>query len=165
MTLPSADTIETLFTRDPASFLFKRADEGNTKARKTMDNPRRVDNGKWVGNVPEMISVCCGSYKPAWQRARGKKSVKRRDSDKLAKAGIVIRKLPRKEHKNEPMFLLIFPEKHFSIIERVIMTVYGRDETQDVKKDVLVSDAAIAANDAAIAAVFSRALNMAMKKK
>lgn len=29
MTLPSADTIETLFTRDPASFLFKRADEGN----------------------------------------------------------------------------------------------------------------------------------------
>jgi hypothetical protein len=120
-----------------ATQISNRANSGNDKAKKTISNPKRFDGNGWVGNIPEMISVCCGSYKPAWQRARGIKAVKRRDSNKLAKAKIVIRKCPREEKKDEPMFIMIYPEKYFKIIERAILTVYGRDETNHYRVDEL----------------------------
>jgi len=111
-----------------ANQIRARAEHGNEKAKATISNPNRVDGGKWVGNVGEMVSVNCGSYKPAWQRARGVPAGKRRDSNKLAEGQVVVRKFPRRGTQKLPACVMIFPEKHFEDIEKAIMTVYGIDE-------------------------------------
>jgi hypothetical protein len=98
----------------------------------------RVKDGKWLGNVLEMISVCCGSYRVAWLKAHEKKAkLSTRNFSKLLDAGIVVRKFPRWEPKRgtDPVYVMMFPERHLKTVEALIKTTYKIDESRDMKKD------------------------------
>lgn len=101
----------------------------------------RVKDGKWQGNILEMISVCCGSYNVAWLNAHGKKAkLSTRNFSKLLDAGIVVRKFPRREPKQglDPVYVTMFPERHLKTVETLIRTAYKIDESRDMKKDHIV---------------------------
>lgn len=101
----------------------------------------RIKDGKWQGNILEMISVCCGSYNVAWLNAHGEKAkLSTRNFSKLLDAGIVVRKFPRREPKQglDPVYVTMFPEKHLKTVETLIRAVHKVDESRDLKKDYKV---------------------------
>lgn len=49
------------FAKRKYEALKKRADQGEEAAIKTLQNKSRVEGTTWIGNIPEMLSVMCGS--------------------------------------------------------------------------------------------------------
>lgn len=50
-----------VFAQKKYEVLKKRASDGDDAAQKTLQNKSRVVGSTWVGNIPEMLSVMCGS--------------------------------------------------------------------------------------------------------
>jgi hypothetical protein len=111
------------------------------KINQTGNKSCRIKDGKWLGNVLEMISVCCGSYSVAWLKAHNQNTkLSTRNFSKLLDAGIVVRKFPRQESKclADAVYVMMFPEKHIKTVEALIKTAYQVDESIDLKKDKTV---------------------------
>lgn len=133
------DVIEQIVRADPRwvehckikiQQLQERASSGSDKtaaaAKRTLNNPRRVKDGVWVGDIQEIISTCCGAYENA-----------NRNVEKFDAAGITFRKFPLKPSRDEPIFLMMFPSKHVRKVLAALKTVYkgqcvdagGKDKT------------------------------------
>lgn len=94
--------------------LQRRAKDGSSKARATISNRKRVQGGKWVGDVQEIISTCCGSWKNSNRNVR-----------KFDEAGITFRKYPMRPAKDEPVYLMMFPAEYAKDVVTALRSVFG----------------------------------------
>lgn len=97
--------------------LREKAAAGDEVSRRVLGNPKRVKDGKWLGDVQEMISTCCGSYVND-----------NRNVDKFHDAGLVFRQFPLKP-KDETIYVMLFPAKHVSSIVEMLNKVFSGSET------------------------------------
>lgn len=102
--------------------LKARAAAGNKRAQATLENPKRVKDGKWIGDIQEIISVCCGAYNCDPEKNRNIK--------KFDEGGLTFRKFPLKPTRNEPVYLMMFPSKHVVSVVSALMTAY-KEKAQD----------------------------------
>ena len=97
--------------------LKARAEKGDAKAKAVIAKGVRVKDGKWVGDVREVISTCCGSYRTENKNVR-----------KLKDAGLVFRQYPKEPGKNDKVYLMLYPSKYGSKINKAISTVFGKEK-------------------------------------
>jgi hypothetical protein len=136
------DSLERLVRNDPiwkahASKRFEdlesRSTEGDTKAKKTLENESRVKDGKWLCNVKEIISTCAGSYADQTGDPAGKK---KRNVRKFRDAGLIFRQYPLKakssrKKRDDPVFLMLYPTRHVQAVRKAIETAFGVVEEQE----------------------------------
>lgn len=99
--------------------LRERALGGDSSATRTLANPRRVKDGRWVGDIREMMSVCCGAYEN-----------RNRNVDKFDDASLTFRKFPLHPTRDEPVYLMFFPSRYVPVVVEALRTVYG-DKASD----------------------------------
>jgi len=104
--------------------LQNRVKKGNVKAKATVANKKRVKEGKWVGNVQEIVSTCCGAWKN-----------KNKNVKKFDEGGVTFRKYPLKPSKDDPVYLMLFPSKYASAIVTCLETVFGKDAKDEKVPD------------------------------
>lgn len=100
----------------------KRAAAGDERAKKILENPRRAVNGKWVGDIREMLSVCNGS---------SSKAADNRNLGKYSSAKIVFRQFPRMPRRKHKVFVIMIPRKLLNKVNRALKTVFGNESTKD----------------------------------
>jgi hypothetical protein len=100
----------------------KRAAAGDDRAKKVLENPRRAVNGKWVGDIKEMLSVCNGS---------SSKGANNRNLGKYSEAKIVFRQFPRMPRRKHKVFVIMVPKKHLAKVDRALKTVFGNENAKD----------------------------------
>jgi hypothetical protein len=127
MMVPLAD-VEDLVRQDPTwrthqqyrtTQLSKRAAGGHEQTKKVIENEARVRDGKWQGNVREIVSTCRGSYNP---------EAKNKNVDKFREAGIVFRLFPLKPKRSDKVQALLMPAEYAAKVKAAIKTVHGVDE-------------------------------------
>lgn len=94
--------------------LQERASKGDEKAKRTLANAKRVQDGSWVGDVKEIISTCCG----AWENSN-------RNVEKFDDSGVTFRKFPLRPSRDEPVYLMMFPAKFVDKVISALRMVYG----------------------------------------
>jgi len=104
------------YCKDKTERIKAQASRGIAEAKSVLKNEKRFKNGVWVGNIREMISVCCGSTSP---------DAKNRNNKKYANAKIAFRQFPRISRGNGKVFLTMFPSKHVAKVNKLIKTVFG----------------------------------------
>lgn len=113
--------------------LIDRAKKGDKKANETLDNPARVRDGVWLGNVREIISTCNGSYN-CRAGATDASAELRKNIKKFDDAGLVFRQFPLVPNKNDVVFVMMFPSKHIDTIKSAIAASLGVVEVAKAKK-------------------------------
>lgn len=101
------------------------------RAKAILENPQRSVNGKWVGNIREMLSVCNGS---------SSKGANNRNLGKYSEAGIVFRQFPRIPKRKHKVFMIMIPRKHLGKVNRALKTVFGSEEGRNSKDFVAYLD-------------------------
>jgi hypothetical protein len=117
--------------------LEKRAQEGDKAAQETLTNPSRVKGGEWLGNIREIISTSNGSYNSLMTVVERHKDLTleqciekwqpNKNVEKFKQAGLIFRQFPLKPKKDDPVFVMIFPLKHTSTVQRAIIASRGAD--------------------------------------
>jgi hypothetical protein len=95
--------------------LKSRAEKGDAKAKAVISKDARVKDGKWVGDIREVISTCNGSYTTENKNVR-----------KFKDAGLIFRQHPLDPDKNDKVYLMLYPSKYSSKIDKAIATVFGK---------------------------------------
>lgn len=96
--------------------LRQRADAGDKKAQRVIDNELRVKGGVWLGDIKEMISTCNGS---------SSETADNRNIRKFKDAGLSFMLFPQRPKNGESARVAIFPLKYLDKVRKAIETVYG----------------------------------------
>jgi len=96
----------------------QQAAKGMPAAKKLLKNEKRMQNGVWVGNVREMLSVCCGSTSP---------EASNRNMRKYSSAKLSFRQFPRIT-KGSRAFVTMFPAKYSAKVQKAIKMVFGDEK-------------------------------------
>ena len=122
MLMVKRDDLENVVRSDPewamheeskTQALIKRA-QRDPKAKKTLENKRRVSDGNWKGDIKEIISTCCGSYMN-----------KNRNVMKFDKAGLTVRKYPLNPSSEDTVYVMMFPSKFVRKVVQAISVAKG----------------------------------------
>lgn len=111
----------------------KGQSEGDKKRKRSAQNvlkdlKRCGEDGGWIGNFNEMLSVCIGYWNymyPENQKEAPKEL--NRNACKFQKAKIFFRRFPL-ARSSEPAFILMFPDKFGDVIRQAIETSRGVKE-------------------------------------
>lgn len=93
-----------------------RASRGNRRAISALDNTIRIKDGKWIGNIREMICSSIGSSSP---------KAKNRNVNKFVRAGLAVIQFPRRPKKNQPFSVALISSSDLEKVTRAFETVYG----------------------------------------
>jgi len=96
--------------------LKARANKGNTRALNILNNPMRIQNGRWVGNIREMI---CSSIGSSSAKAAN------RNTHKFKKANLAVIQFPRRPKKGQPFSVAIISADQLDKVTTAFQTVYG----------------------------------------
>jgi len=96
--------------------LKARANKGNIRAMNILNNPVRIQNGRWVGNIREMICSSIGSS--------SSKAINR-NTHKFKKANLAVIQFPKRPKKGQPFSVAIISGDHLEKVTTAFQTVYG----------------------------------------
>jgi len=96
--------------------LKARANKGNPRALSILNNPVRIQNGRWVGNIREMI---CSSIGSSSAKATN------RNTHKFKKANLAVIQFPRRPKKGQPFSVAIISADQLDKVTTAFQTVYG----------------------------------------
>lgn len=108
--------------------ISKKARQGDRQAKELLKNRARCGDGRWSGNIAEMISTCVGYY----NHRENKKGKPNKNVRKFQEARIVLRRFPLSPKAKQPSFVLMFPEKFIDAVKTAILV--GRGVLEDAKK-------------------------------
>jgi len=96
--------------------IMERSKNGSKRAFETLNNQNRVQNGKWLGNIREMICSSIGSSSP---------KAKNRNINKFRKAGLAVIQFPRRPKKGQPFSVALIADSDLEKVIKAFETVYG----------------------------------------
>jgi hypothetical protein len=99
------------------SLLRARAEGGDKKAKKTLQNAARVRDGEWVGNIREIISTNKGSER-----------CKNNNVKKFHDAGLIFSQHPKRPHATDDVYLMLYPARHKAMVEKALEQAFGKEE-------------------------------------
>lgn len=93
-----------------------RAAAGVESAKKVVNNPSRFKEGRWVGNVKELFSVCNGTSSD---------EAINRNIKKYQKAGIAFRQFPRMPRRGHEAYIIMVPARLLKKLNKALKSVFG----------------------------------------
>jgi len=117
------DSERKIYARRKTKRINTRAKSGERHAKQMLKKGNRLEKGRWVGNLEEVISMCLGYYN-LLAFGTTKKQKTNRNIEKFREAGIVIRRFPLVRGKA----LMMFPQKFIDQVKTAILTVKGTNE-------------------------------------
>lgn len=94
----------------------ERAAAGIESAKKVVINPSRFKEGKWVGNIKELFSVCNGTSSD---------EAINRNIKKYQKAGVAFRQFPRMPRRGHEAYIIMVPARLLKKLNKVLKSVFG----------------------------------------
>jgi len=104
--------------------LWQRAKSGEAHAKQMLKKGDRLQNGRWTGNLSEIIPMCLGYYRSLISTMPGKQPRINNNGRRFQEAGIVIRRFPLLNGES----LMMFPQKHIDMVKTAILTVHSLNE-------------------------------------
>ena len=101
--------------------LWQRAKSGEAHAKQMLKKGDRLQNGRWTGNLSEIIPMCLGYYRSLVSTMPGKQPRINNNGRRFQEAGIVIRRFPLLNGES----LMMFPQRHIDTVRTAILTIYG----------------------------------------
>lgn len=116
------DSTWKLHARKKLELLRRRAEEGHEDAKKTLENPARVKDGEWLGNIREMISTTNGSGR-----------TDNRNIKKYKEAGVIFCQHPKRPKQGEPVYLILYPSKYADKVQTALVSAFMDTATSKPK--------------------------------